>query len=194
MRSKNTIGRSFFIDANLRSIRVTFSIADLNNIDPDSDYEDRALDDEEEGSEDTINEGQNKDLKAAPEENAGEDAKDQGSFPARVYVVIEKPKKGALAIEAFAQDGMIDIHQVFYHPDASYASDKLAQVIHERQEMYTGPPFSNLDEDLQLLFDKYLDERGINTALALFVPDYIDLKEQKEYARWLSKMRDFIDA
>jgi len=43
-----------------------------------------------------------------------------------------------------------------------------------------------LDEDLQLLLERYLDERGINTALALFVPDYVDFKEQREYLSWLS--------
>jgi hypothetical protein len=26
--------------------------------------------------------------------------------------------------------------------------------------MYTGPPFGNLDEDLQVLLERYLDERG----------------------------------
>jgi complement component 1 Q subcomponent-binding protein len=52
--------------------------------------------------------------------------------------------------------------------------------------LYTGPPFNNLDEDLQILLEKYLEERGINTRLALFIPDYIDHKEQKEYIRWLN--------
>jgi complement component 1 Q subcomponent-binding protein len=180
----------------LRSIRVTFSIADLNNIDLESDYEDRALGDEEgEESEDTnINGGRNRNFKATPEdsvENAIEDAKDQESFPARICTTVEKPGKGALVIEAVAQDGMITINEARYYPDAL---DKTAQISHEQRDMYTGPHFSNLDEDLQLLFEKYLDERGIDTALALFVPDYIDMKEQKEYMRWLSTMKDFIDA
>jgi complement component 1 Q subcomponent-binding protein len=60
--------------------------------------------------------------------------------------------------------------------------------------MYAGPPFGNLDEDLQVLFERYLDERGINTSLALFVPDYIDFKEQKEYLSWLENVKGFVSA
>lgn len=59
---------------------------------------------------------------------------------------------------------------------------------------YLGPPFANLDEDLQILIDRYLDERGINSALAVFIPDYIDMKEQKEYTTWLSNVKGFVAA
>ena len=55
-----------------------------------------------------------------------------------------------------------------------------------------GPPFNNLDEDLQILLEKYLEERGINTRLALFIPDYIDHKEQKEYIKWLNNVKNFV--
>ena len=34
--------------------------------------------------------------------------------------------------------------------------------------------------------ERYLDDRGINTGLATFVPDYVEFKEQKEYVQWLS--------
>ena len=33
-----------------------------------------------------------------------------------------------------------------------------------------------------------------NTALAIFVPDYIDMKEQKEYVRWLENVKSFVEA
>ena len=57
---------------------------------------------------------------------------------------------------------------------------------------WQGPPFNNLDEDLQILLEKYLEERGINTRLALFIPDYIDHKEQKEYIKWLNNVKNFV--
>jgi hypothetical protein len=111
-------------------------------------------------------------------------------FPARVSVNIERPGKGALAIEATAQDGDFVIEDLYYFPKADLADPKTAEKDWERRALYTGPPFSNLDEDLQILLEKYLEERGINTRLALFIPDYIDHKEQKEYVRWLdSKSR-----
>lgn len=147
-----------------------------------------------------INQGDEKNFKVAPEDslsaadNEGEEAEQEPSFPARVNVIIEKPGKGALAVETMAQDGSIVIENVYHYVDASHAHAKTAEKIAERQDLYVGPPFGNLDEDLQVLLEQYLDERGINTALAIFVPDYIDMKEQKEYLRWLSNVKDFVAA
>lgn len=39
--------------------------------------------------------------------------------------------------------------------------------------------FDNLDEGVQSEFETYLEERGINSALALFIPDLAEWKEQK---------------
>lgn len=171
----------------------------MNNIDPEADYEDPAMGDEE--GESNINQGRQDQFKQVPEDSIsaadGEEVEGEGqeeSYPARVNIVIDKPGKGALAVETVAQDGVIVIDNIYYYPDASYALAKTADKAHERQDMYVGPPFGNLDEDLQVLFEKYLDERGINTALALFVPDYIDMKEQKEYLRWLSNVKGFVEA
>ena len=65
-------------------------------------------------------------------------------------------------------------------------------IIYNTSNLQQGPPFSNLDEDLQILLEKYLEERGINTRLALFIPDYIDHKEQKEYIKWLNSVKNFV--
>lgn len=167
------------------SIRVSFSVADLNAIDPEADYEDRAMADEEDIDQ------QEKEL--AEEDGEGEfEASD--SFPVRVNVIIEKANKGALAVETIAQDGQIIIDNVYYYKDAAQARAKSAELAHTRQDLYVGPPFGNLDEDLQIVLERYLDERGINTALALFAPDYIDMKEQKEYLAWLANVKGFVEA
>lgn len=113
-----------------------------------------------------------------------EELQEQG-FPARASIRIERPGKGALAIEATAQDGDFVIEDLAHFPSAELAEPKTAEQSWSRQALYTGPPFANLDEDLQILLEKYLEERGINTRMALFIPDYIDHKEQKEYVRWL---------
>jgi complement component 1 Q subcomponent-binding protein len=114
------------------------------------------------------------------EEEGGE----QG-FPAHVNIRIERPGKGALAIDATAQDGDFLIEELWYFPNGELADPATAEKDWQRRNLYAGPPFSNLDEDLQILLEKYLEERGINTRMALFVPDYIDHKEQKEYINWL---------
>ncbi len=88
---------------------------------------------------------------------------------------------------------MVIIDNVYHYVDAAHAHAKTANKVHERQDLYVGPPFGNLDEDLQVLFERYLEERGINSVFALFVPDYIDMKEQKEYIRWLENVKSFIE-
>lgn len=161
------------------------------------------MSDEDDAESDNINQGNQKSFKSAPEDSISaadqegeesEDGEQEQSFPARLNVVVEKAGKGALAVECIAQDGMIVIDNAYYFANAAHAMAKTPATIAERQDMYVGPPFGNLDEDLQILLERYLEERGINAALAIFVPDYIDMKEQKEYLRWLSNVKDFIEA
>lgn len=108
------------------------------------------------------------------------------SFPARLNVMIEKRGKGTLQIETTVQDGEVVIDNVFYFANTELADAQTAEMDWKRRNLYEGPPFGNLDEDLQVLLERYLDERGVNTALALWVPEYIDFKEQREYLGWLS--------
>ena len=192
---------------NDEKIRITFTTADLNNNVPGEDMaEDAAFDDADmdvqSGGANTkgaINQGKTQDgnVRVAPEdriapadrEELEEDYEEDGSqqgFPAHASIRIERPGKGALAIEATAQDGDFLIEDLYYFPSGDLADPKTAEKDWSRRTLYTGPPFNNLDEDLQILLEKYLEERGINTRLALFIPDYIDHKEQKEYIRWLN--------
>ncbi|KAF7918789.1 uncharacterized protein EAE98_009567 [Botrytis deweyae] len=169
-------------------IRVSFSIADLNAYDPDSDeFQDRAMSDEDPN----IDPADPSELD--PENPSDAEGESQG-FPARVNIIVEKKGKGALAIETVAEGGMIVVDNVYYYADAAHAYAKTTEAVHQRQDMYVGPPYANLDEDLQVLMERYLDERGINQALAIFVPDYIDMKEQKEYLRWLKNVKGFVEA
>ena len=117
------------------------------------------------------------------------------AFPARVNVKVTRDgQKGALVIEAVAQDGEIIIDNVYYFADKAVADPQNADHEWRRKTTYAGPPFGNLDEGLQIGLEKYLEERGVNTSMALFIPDYIDFKEQKEYIRWLeSKFTHLVD-
>ena len=192
-------------------IRITFTTADLNNgitdaHDADSAMFDNDVDDligeGQSGGANTkgaVNQGNTRDgnVRVAPEDRISpadreelddeydEDGQQQG-FPARANIRIERPGKGALAIEASAQDGDFLIEDLWHFSEAELADPQTAELEYKRRTLYTGPPFNNLDEDLQILLEKYLEERGINTRMALFIPDYIDHKEQKEYIRWLN--------
>jgi complement component 1 Q subcomponent-binding protein len=106
-----------------------------------------------------INQGDQKNFKVAPEDSIEEDGAEgeeeqEPSFPARLNVIVEKPGKGALAVESVVQDGMVVIDNVYYYADPSHAYSKTAEKVHERQDLYVGPPFGNLDEDLQVLLER----------------------------------------
>jgi complement component 1 Q subcomponent-binding protein len=121
------------------------------------------------------------------EDIEGEDGQPGPAFPARVNVKVTRDgQNGAMLIEAVAQDGEMIIDNVYFFADATHADPETSQQDWKRRAVYAGPPFGNLDEDLQILLERYLEERGVNVKLAQFVPDYIDYKEQKEYLRWLS--------
>ncbi|OTB01962.1 hypothetical protein M426DRAFT_323048 [Hypoxylon sp. CI-4A] len=174
------------------TITVTFSISDLANYDPDNVYnEDDAL-----GDEDIESSPEDRRSQSQAEEALGEEDVDEtdAPVPCRLNIVVEKPGKGALNVEALAQDGQILVENFYYFKDAKLAHGDSAEVAHAAQDVYPGPPFGSLDEDLQVLLERYLDERGITQALAVFVPDYMDIKEQREYQAWLKDVKEFVDA
>lgn len=173
------------------TITVTFSIADLNNYDGEEFSEDPALADE------GVEEGREQEDAAAEAEGeeAGEGEEyNEAAVPCRLSIVVEKPSKGALNIGATVQDGSILVENVFFYPDANLANPTNAEAAHKSAKVYPGPPFGTLDEDLQILIERYLEERGVTQALAVFVPDYMDIKEQREYISWLNNVKGFVDA
>jgi complement component 1 Q subcomponent-binding protein, mitochondrial len=176
-----------FIDANLlSSIRVTFTVSDLQNL-PEEEFDELAESDYEQ----SVNHGQpgepvatRPEDRVAPSDREFDDEPAPG-FPARVNISIEKPGNGALLIQTTAQDGLFEIHEVSHFAKADLAEAETAEKDWLRQSLYSGPSYANLDEELQALFDRYLEERGFNAELANVIPEYITVKEQKEYTRWL---------
>ncbi|KAK6953585.1 hypothetical protein Daesc_005890 [Daldinia eschscholtzii] len=172
------------------TVTVTFSISDLANYEPDDIFnEDEVLGDEVDPAEGKRSE-QTEGEEGLDEDLEGGDA----PVPCRLNVVVEKPGRGALNIEAMAQDGQIIVENFYYFKDSKLAHGKTAEIAHAAQDIYPGPPFGSLDEDLQVLMERYLEERGVTQALAVFVPDYMDIKEQREYQAWLKDVKDFIEA
>ncbi|KAK5129496.1 hypothetical protein LTR08_003219 [Meristemomyces frigidus] len=200
-------------------VTVSFSIVDFNtpmmeNEDADEammDEEDEAIMEGQSGGGNTkgaINQGRTSggNIKVAPEDsiapgdrdelrNEEDEVDGQAAFPANVNVLVQRKAKGALRINLIADNGAFTIQSVSHLPDSKHqntlsASELLREV---SETLYTGPPFQQLDEEVQSLMETYLDVRGINTALALFVPEYIDVKEQREYLGWLGRVRSFVE-
>lgn len=186
------------------TIKIEFSIADLNEnaYDEQSQLEeDGAYDDEDPEDMDmapkgkrTINQA-GKATEVMPEDAiapadrdeemaAGEES--QGpAYPVDLKITITKPSAGAVQINAAASDGIIAIGEVHFFSEAELANPLTHENERKQAMIYEGPPFENLDQELQSLLEQYVDERGINQQLAGFVPDYVDYKEQREYVQWL---------
>ncbi|GAA5855204.1 hypothetical protein JCM8547_008982 [Rhodosporidiobolus lusitaniae] len=164
------------------SIRLIFSISDLD-ADPDA-SSDPAFAEEESADAGSGGVG---------EEAAGGAATGEQSFPVETSITITKPSGGALTIDAVAQDGLFVINNIAFYPDQDVALGMSSEDDWKRQGLYMGPAFENLDESVQAEFEQYLEERGVNSALALFIPDLAEWKEQKEYVRWLEGTKGFIE-
>ncbi|KAL9541751.1 hypothetical protein MBANPS3_008944 [Mucor bainieri] len=178
-------------------INVIFSISDINNT-VEEFTEEELQDGEEVIAKDTTDIADEKEATTGEEEvTAIKDQNlDDASFPVRATVIIEKQDKGSLVLNTVAQDGYLHIDAVRYFKQGQIQPQDMTTVDigEQRQDLYMGPVFDELDEQIQTTFSRYLEERGIDTALATFLPDYVDYKEQKEYVNWLKDVNDFVSA
>lgn len=112
-------------------------------------------------------------------------------FPVRANITVEKPGGGAILIQTIVENGYFNIEDISYFAKPDLAHAQTAEKDWARQSLYAGPPFGNLDPDLQGFLDRYLEERGVNADLAGMIPDYVQVKEQKEYVSWLESKFPF---
>jgi complement component 1 Q subcomponent-binding protein len=97
-----------------------------------------------------------------------------------------------LKFQLVANDGDFIIHQLSQIP-ATEGTDATELLRAHQETAYAGPPFQQLDEEVQGILESYLTARGITSHLAQFVPDYVDVKEQKEYLGWLERVKEFVE-
>jgi len=149
------------------SIRVMFSIADLHN-----------LEDEE------------------FEEDEGEDAANkEPPSEFRVSLSITKASHpGVLNVDLFCSENVLQPVTVSFYKSAKLGQELSIESDFARRTLYSGPPFEMLDLGVQENFDRFLKERAIDEHLALFVPEYAQYKEQKEYVQWLENVGKFVEA
>ncbi|TDL18726.1 mitochondrial glyco protein [Rickenella mellea] len=149
------------------SIRVMFSISDIDGSQNDA-------------SEDEVTEN--------------EDGTPFGGYPIRCSVAITKPDGGALTFDTLLQEGAFVVDTIPYYSDSALGTDLTAEADWKRRGLYIGPRYDQLDTGVQEEFEKYLEERGIGEGLAMFIPEYAEYKEQKEYLSWLKGVTKFIEA
>ncbi|KAG0198992.1 Mitochondrial acidic protein mam33 [Mortierella sp. GBA30] len=169
-------------------IKIVFSVSDINSADEE----------EELDLEDDLEEGQqqsNQSLSASgdDEEEEGDDL-DSLTFPVRCLITISKPNAGSVSIDSIAQDGAFIVESISNVKDSALANASTAEADWEKRGLYSGPPFAELDENLQIAFEKYLEERQIDGDLANFVPNYVFHKDQVEYTHWLKDLKGFVSS
>lgn len=126
----------------------------------------------------------------APADREGGADEDTGamgaSYPMNLLITITKPGDKAIVVRAIARDGTIVTEHINYYPKTNLIDPANPQDATEADSLYAGPPFENLDTDLQMMFENYLEERGVNAELANMIVEYVDWKEQREYVDWLN--------
>ncbi|KAG9073388.1 Mitochondrial acidic protein mam33 [Linnemannia hyalina] len=167
-------------------IKIVFSVSDINSAD----------DEEELDLEDDLEEGhQGKEsLSASGDDEEEGDDLESLTFPVRCLITITKPNAGSISIDAVAQDGAFIVESISNIKDSALAASSTAEADWEKRGLYSGPPFAELDENLQVEFEKYLEERQIDSNLANFVPSYVFHKDQVEYTHWLKDLKAFVSA
>lgn len=63
----------------------------------------------------------------------------------------------------------------------------------ESPSAYKGPDFEDLDVNMQQACADYLMEQGVDAALCDFIDASAFVKEQREYMRWLTNMKNFLE-
>ncbi|KAH7523983.1 hypothetical protein FEM48_Zijuj06G0070100 [Ziziphus jujuba var. spinosa] len=58
---------------------------------------------------------------------------------------------------------------------------------------YMGPDFGKLKDNIQKTFLEYLEARGINDELSIFLHKYMMNKDKTELIRWLGHVKSFVE-
>ncbi|KAJ2001351.1 Mitochondrial acidic protein mam33 [Coemansia thaxteri] len=115
-------------------------------------------------------------------------------FPIYFTATFAKPGAPILHMELECEEGEIGVDHMKFLPDEETAVSATVDKDWARKQVYCGPIFGQLSDDLKENIDEFLAERNIDTALTLFMQDFIEYKEQGEYLNWLKKFKRFIDA
>lgn len=97
----------------------------------------------------------------------------------------------ALRFTLSVEEQELILENVAHYTDAAVAKDDTIGGEKKRAKLYNGPVISELDATFVDSFVGYLEERGVNDELAVFVTEYIFWVEQQEYENWLSAIAKF---
>lgn len=100
-------------------------------------------------------------------------------------VVTRSDRPGSLTFycHSHEEDDMFDITDVALTEDLKLA---------DSEDEFAGPPYETLDNTVLDGFHAYLKERGVNKHMVEYLQELALDKEQREYTRWLERVRNFV--
>ncbi|CEG39062.1 mitochondrial glyco protein [Plasmopara halstedii] len=148
------------------SIKIKFNAQDTVELDEEEDYDDE---DEDHGNVEVVDDG--------------DDEEEADELPGvRFTADIMRDNKG-LQFDCVASSNLT-VERLRYFKD--FAKED------EDETRYFGPEFIDLELDVQDNFYSYLADRNIDDALAQFITQFADLKEQREYLAFLEDAETFV--
>ncbi|XP_057736130.1 uncharacterized protein At2g39795, mitochondrial-like [Arachis stenosperma] len=118
----------------------------------------------------------------APTTSGGVANADEEQMHITVIVSISKGNSSYLEIMCSAWPDSIEINRLVTRSDENMSDNP-----------YSGPEFKELDDELQDRLYDFLEVRGINDELAVFLHGYMKGKDKTEFIKWMERIKSFIE-
>ena len=98
--------------------------------------------------------------------------------------------RGGIVYECSSVEGEIHVNNIIYSDNFNQLEEA---IITMNRDLYRGPDFMTLDDELQDSLHDFLSELGIDEDMATFVETYSLDKDQRLYMEWLKNMKDMVN-
>lgn len=108
------------------------------------------------------------------------------------HVLIQKGgESSGFLVDAIVMDGQININHVYVAENVQEFHTKVMTGKVD-PDLYSGPEFGTLDENLQTSFVDFLNEVGVNDEAAAFIEVTSIDKDQSLYINWLKTCKNIL--
>jgi len=117
---------------------------------------------------------------------------DASAITNRYFTAVVEKGSEALFFDCSWTSAKLQIMRVTFCQTAS-AAHRLAVFGDEADfTAYEGPEVSDLSDTLSTLWYEYLNSRGVDASMGVFMTSYSKFKEQQEYVAWLDQILKFV--
>ncbi|XP_058105701.1 uncharacterized protein At2g39795, mitochondrial [Magnolia sinica] len=120
----------------------------------------------------------------------GDDEDDDGINQLFLHVDISKPgRKERLHFLCGLYPDAMGIHSISMRPTLKNSSSQFVRV----PSTYQGPAFQDLEEKMRDALHGFMEERGLNESLFLFLQAWLYVKDHRNLMRWFKTVGTFIN-